>query len=174
MQSSNRKKVRATEPYAARLARQVTAGAGKRHDRIESGETSRRISVRIHGRYHYDPLRSTPEDFRRFMWAALPLLRNEAIAKGFTESQAQRMLVEAFEIVQDSSDKLWFKLKAQTTEDAERSRTESVGGITPVAGPPVQELHPLPEFAWSETSYRARKAVEEFSEDTHANYSARP
>jgi hypothetical protein len=37
-------------------------------------------------------------------------------------------------------------------------------------GQPGDEPRPQPEFVWSRSLFRARKAAQEFSEDTHADY----
>ena len=129
------------------------------------------VRICLQGRYEYDPVRSTPEDFRRFLWNALPLLRTEARAKGLSESQAQRMLVQAFDFVHDSSDSLWFKLKKQADESKAFSRrAESISVVTALVDRQVEELRPKPEWVWSERYRRAKKAVEEFSKETHADY----
>jgi hypothetical protein len=44
------------------------------------------------------------------------------------------------------------------------------GQLEEIEPQPTEESAPQPEFLWSKARYRARKAAEEFSKETHADY----
>ena len=48
------------------------------------------------------------------------------------------------------------------------SASPTFGILTPV--PAEEEQPPQPEFTWSDTLYQARKAAQEYSQETHADY----
>jgi hypothetical protein len=90
--------------------RETEAGADRRMmNPYEEVDTTRMIC--LHGLYVFDPDRSTPDDFRQFLWAGLRLLEAEARAKGLNERQVRSLLLHAFDRFHESADDLWTTLK---------------------------------------------------------------
>jgi hypothetical protein len=112
----------------------------------------------LHGLCAIDPNRASREDVRKFLWEGLRVLRVEARARGLSEAQVRKLLENAFDSMHDFEASLWATLKKVMAERPAEPQ------------PQVEALRPQPEFVWSEQAYRARKAAEEFSKETHADY----
>lgn len=160
MLRTKRPKTRRKTPWDAGRSRRVTIPAEEMLRRsMEQDAAPRMVRFRLHGHCAIDPDRASRDDVRKFLWEGLRVLRVEARARGLSEAQVRKLLENAFDSMHDFEASLWATLKKVMAERQPEPQPQQ-----------VEALRPQPEFVWSERFYHARKAVEEFSKETHADY----
>jgi hypothetical protein len=105
------------------------------------------LGLTLYGQYVFDPAKSTYDDFRRFMWAGLVVLRDTARSSGLPESEVRQLLGQAFDEFDDASEAIWATLKKLIEQEAGEGRgaqewEDTLPAIDPAAA--LEEAQPRP------------------------------